>query len=131
MNQQFEADEFDNVLSEEEMKKFVPFWVVLNKQQELQKAFEIVKNKNSRIAYDLNQDLLLVSLYSLIPPLRLEPMTLKFTTETKRSEDWIVIKPDIVQMDLNQIKKRHDAIIFNLTDDAPEVAKILRQSYEL
>ena len=131
LNQQFEADEFDNVLSAEEMKKFVPFWVILEKQKELQKQFEIIKNKNTRIAYDLNQDLLLVSLYSLIPPLRLEPMTLKFTTEVKRSEDWIVIRPDIVQMDLNEIKKRHDAILFNLTEDSPELARILRESYEL
>ena len=131
LNQQFEANEFDNVLSEEEMKKFVPFWVVMDKQKELQKQFEIIKNKNTVIAYDLNQDLLLVSLYSLIPPLRQEPMTLKFTTEVKRAEDWIVIKPDVVQMDLNEIKKRHDAILFNLTDDAPELARILRESYEL
>ena len=131
LNQQFEADEFDNVLSEEEMKKFVTFDVVLDKQKELQAQFELLRNKNSRIAYDLNQDLLLVSLYSLIPPLRLEPMTLKFTNQVQRSQDWIVIKPDMVQMDLNEIKKKHDAILFNLTDDAPELARILRESYEL
>ena len=58
-------------------------------------------------------------------------MTLKFTTTVKRAEDWIVIKPDVVQMDLNEVKKRHDAILFNLTDDAPELANILRESYEL
>ena len=131
LTQQFEANEFDNLLSAEEMKKFVPFWVILEKQKELQKQFEIIKNKKTKIAYDLNQDLLLVSLYSLIPPLRAEPMTLKFTTKTQRSEDWIVIKPDIVQMDLNEIKKKHDAILFNLTEDAPELAKILRESYDL
>jgi hypothetical protein len=105
--------------------------VILEKQKELQKQFELINNKNTRIAYDLNQDLLLVSLYSLIPPLRAEPMTLKFTTKTQRSEDWIVIKPDIVQMDLNEIKKKHDAILFNLTEDSPELAKILRESYDL
>jgi hypothetical protein len=131
LTQQFEANEFDNLLSAEEMKKFVPFWVILEKQKELQKQFELINNKNTRIAYDLNQDLLLVSLYSLIPPLRAEPMTLKFTTKTQRSEDWIVIKPDIVQMDLNEIKKKHDAILFNLTEDSPELAKILRESYDL
>ena len=48
------------------------FNVVLEKQNELQKQLEFTKIKIT-IAYDLNQDLLLVSLYSLIPPLRKEP----------------------------------------------------------
>ena len=131
LSQQFEADEFDNELSEEEMKKFVTFDVVLNKQKELQKQFEILRNKQSRIGYDLNQDLLLVSLYSLIPPLRLEPMTLKFTDKTQKEKDWIVIRSDEVLMDLNEIKKKHNGIMFRLTIDAPILAAILRESYEL
>ena len=131
LTQQFEADEFDNVLSEEEMKKFVTFDIVLNKQKELQKQFELLRNKQSRIGYDLNQDLLLVSLYSLIPPLRLEPMTLKFTDKTQKEKDWIVIRQDEVLMDLNEVKKKHSAIMFRLTNDAPVLAAILRESYEL
>ena len=131
LTQQFELDEFNNELSEEELKKFVTFDVVLNKQKELQKQFELLRNKQSRIGYDLNQDLLLVSLYSLIPPLRLEPMTLKFTDKTQKEKDWIVIRPDEVLMDLNEIKKKHSAILFRLTNDAPVLAAILRQSYEL
>ena len=55
------------------MKKFVFSDVVLEKQKELQKQFELIKIKKRVIAYDLNQDLLLVSLYSLIPPLRKPP----------------------------------------------------------
>ena len=35
LSRQFEADEFDNELSEEELKKFVPFNVVLDKQKEV------------------------------------------------------------------------------------------------
>ena len=131
LNRQFEDDEFDNVLSEEEMKKFVFFDVVLEKQKEIQKQFELVRNKKSIIGYDLNQDLLLVSLYSLIPPLRKEPMTLKFSNTIQQIGDWIVIKSDEVLMDLNEIKKKHPSILFNLTNDAPELAKILRESYEL
>lgn len=131
LTQQFEADEFDNVLSEEEMKKFVTFNIVLDKQKELQKQFELLRNKQSRIGYDLNQDLLLVSLYSLIPPLRLEPMTLKFTDKTQKEKDWIVIRPDEVLMDLNEVKKKHPAILFRLTNDAPVLAAILRESFEL
>ena len=34
-------------------------------------------------------------------------------------------------MDLNEIKKKHPSILFNLTNDAPELAKILKESYEL
>ena len=56
LSRQFEDDEFDNELSEEEMKKFVTFDVVLNKQKELQKQFELIKKKKSIIGYDLNQD---------------------------------------------------------------------------
>ena len=131
LGQQFEADEFDNELNETELKKFVPFNVVLDKQKELQQAFEGLQNKQSILAYDLNQDLLLVSLYSLIPPLRNEVKTLKFTTTSQLKEDWIVIKPNAVLMDLNENKKRHEEILFNLTEDAPDLAKILLTSYEL
>jgi hypothetical protein len=58
-------------------------------------------------------------------------MTLKFSDKTQREGDWIVIKSDEVLMDLNEIKKKHTAILFNLTNDAPELASILRESYEL
>ena len=79
------------------------FNVVLEKQNELQKQLEFTKIKIT-IAYDLNQDLLLVSLYSLIPPLRKEPMTLKFSNTIQQKDDWILIKPDEVLMDLNGFK---------------------------
>ena len=131
LSQQFEADEFDNELSEEELKKFVPFNVVLDKQKELQKQFELIKNKQSTIAYDLNQDLVLISIYSLIPPLRNEPKTLKFSKIIKGEGDWIVIKPKSILIDLNEVKKKHIAILFDITIDAPELATILRESYEL
>ena len=49
ISRNFEADEFDNVLSEEEMKKFVSFDIVLDKQKELQKQFELIQNKQSTI----------------------------------------------------------------------------------
>ena len=131
LSHQFEADEFDNVLSELELQKFVTFDVVLTKQIELQKQFELIRTKKSVIGYDLNQNLLLVSLYSLIPPLRLEIMKLKFDKKCHKDDDWIIIKPDEILMDLNEIKKKHLPITFNLTNDAPELAKILRESFEL
>jgi hypothetical protein len=131
LNQQFEADEFNNELNENEMEKFVSFDIILEAQKIYNNNFQSIVNKESTTAYDTNQDLLLVSLYSLIPPLRREIFNLKFTNTTQQKGDWIVIKPDEVLMDLNEEKKRHDAILFNLSNDAPELAKILRQSYDL
>jgi len=131
LGQYFEDDEFNNELSDIEFKKFITFDIVLEKQKQLQKQFEDMDNKDTAKAYDLNQDLLIVSLYSLIPPLRNEVKHLQFSTTVQREDDWIVIKPDEVLMDLKKEKKRHEGILFNLTNDAPELAKILRQSYEL
>lgn len=127
-----EDDEFRNELSEIEVKKFITFDVVLKKQKELQTQFEMIQNKRTQSAYDLNQDLLLVSLYSLIPPLRNEVKTLKFSKTIKDRGDWVVFLDDgIVLLDLNEEKKRHDEITFNLTEEAPELAKILKDSYDL
>jgi len=132
LGQYFDDDEFNNELSEIELKKFITFDVVLDKQKELQKQFELIQNKKTQTAYDLNQDLLLISLYSLIPPLRNEVKTLKFTTSVQRTEDWIVIKPDgEVLMDLNEEKKRHNGILFNISTDSPELAEILKESFKL
>lgn len=128
---QFEQDEHNNELSELELQKFIPFNIVLDTQKDLQQQFATIRNKNTIKAYESNQNLLLVSLYSLIPPLRREIFSLKFSNTVQAKDDWIVIKPDEVLMDLNEEKKRHDSILFNLTNDAPELAKILRESYEL
>jgi len=56
---------------------------------------------------------------------------LKFTTTVQRKEDWIYFRQGEVYLDLNEEKKRHYEIWFNLSDDAPELAKILKESYEL
>jgi len=103
-------DENENELSEIELKKFVTFDVILNKQKQLQNQFENIENKNTAKAYDLNQDLLLVSLYSLIPPLRNEIKTLKLTKTSQRKEDWVYFRENEVLLDLNEVKKRHDSI---------------------
>ena len=131
LNQYFDDDENENELSEIEKKKFITFDVVLDKQKQLQEQFEAIENKLTTRAYDLNQDLLLVSLYSLIPPLRNEIKSLKFTNTVQRKEDWIYFRQGKVYLDLNEEKKRHYEIWFNLSDDAPELAKILKESYEL
>jgi len=105
-------DENENELSEIELKKFITFDVVLNKQKQLQNQFENIENKNTAKAYDLHQDLLLVSLYSLIPPLQNEIKTLKFTKTSQRKEDWIYFRNDEILLDLNEIKK--NMIVYGL-----------------
>ena len=131
LGQQFEHDEFDNELSEGEIKKYVPFNIILEKQQELSKQFQLLQNKNTTIGYHLNQDLVLVSLYSLIPPLRDELKILQFTKTVQFKDDWVLFRDDFVFLDLNEDKKRHFSILFNISQDAPELAKILKESYEL
>ena len=84
LSNQFEADEHNNELSELELKKFVPFNIVLDKQKELQQQFNAMQNKNTIKAYDLNQNLVLLSLYSLIPPLRREIFGLKFSNTIQK-----------------------------------------------
>ena len=128
----FEDDEFKNELSPEEIKKFV-FWdFILVTQQHLQRKFYSIQNKHTKQAYDLNNDLLLLSLYTLIPPLRNEIKHLKFTHSNKNDYDYIWLDTDgEVLLDLNLDKKRHDPIVFNLTKDAPELAKIITDSYTL
>ena len=128
----FDLDEFKNELSDLEREKFVPFNQILDIQQKLQKEFELMVNKQTVKAYDINQELLLVSLYSLIPPLRNETKTLKFNSLTQTEGDWIVIKADgTVYLDLNEEKKRHDAILIKVSEKSPQLARIIKQSYEL
>ena len=68
----------------------------------------------------------------MIPPLRNEIKTLKFTNTTQERGDWIVFRSDNrVLLELNEEKKRHDGITFNLSEDAPELVKIIKESYEL
>ena len=124
-----EDNEFNNELNEIEARKYVSFEVVLQKQNELQKSFESRLNKFNTMSYDFHQDMLLVSLYSLIPPLRNEIKTLQFTNEVQKEGNWIVFKNNTVLMDLNEEKKKHDAILFNLSEDAPILAHILQQSW--
>ena len=128
----FEDDEFNNELSPEEEKKFVSWDIVMARQKQLEQQFYSIQNKQTKIAYELNNDLLLLSLYSLIPPLRNEIKHLNFTHSSKTDNDYIWIDHDgEVLLNLNLEKKRHDPITFNLTKDAPELARLIIDSYRL
>ena len=61
------------------------------RQKELKYNFEILteNEKLSPNGYQPNQDLLLLSLYTLIPPLRNEMKLLDFIFEKQTEGDWI------------------------------------------
>jgi hypothetical protein len=108
---------------------YIPWNIVLEKQKELEQKFNQIQNKKSKEGYALNQDLLLLSLYCLIPPLRNEPKTLMFTDEDHVEKDWIYMKLDgSVVLDLNSEKKKHPPIVLDLPK---ELENIIKQSYQL
>jgi hypothetical protein len=124
-----------NVLTETEYKKFLPYETILDYQNKLINEFNSMteKEKLSKRGYDLNQKSLLLSLYTLIHPLRDEPKTLEFTFIKKEdNNNYIYFRDDgDVMLLLNTEKKRHIPEDRNLTKDATELAEILKQSYKL
>lgn len=127
-NRLIEQDD-KNELNENEETRFINWEVVLKKQKELKKQFEDIINKKTKTAYDINLDLVLLSLYCLRPPLRNEIQELEFKKDSSdKSQDYIYFKRNEVILDLNKNKKKHGAIEFQLYD---ELANILKQSYSL
>jgi len=123
-----------NLLTDLEMSKFVPFDFIMLKQITLEQQFKNLTEdeKLTQKGYNLNQDLLLLSLYTLIPPLRDEVKTLEFTFKKETKGDFIqFFNNGDVYLILNEIKKRHDPIEFNITELSPQLADILKESYEL
>ena len=123
-----------NLLTDLEMSKFVPFDFIMLKQITLEQQFKNLTEdeKLTQKGFNLNQDLLLLSLYTLIPPLRDEVKTLEFTFKKETKGDFIqFFNNGDVYLILNEIKKRHDPIEFNLTQLSPQLADILKESYEL
>jgi hypothetical protein len=119
-----------NELNElEQARGLVPWPDWLARQKDLQNRFYAIGNKQTSQAYALNQELLLVSLYSLIPPLRNEPKTLEFTTQPNQQEgNYVLFENDDVFLDLRDVKKKHDPIKLDLPET---LQKILRDSYKL
>jgi hypothetical protein len=67
-----------------------------------------------------------------MPPLRNEIKHLNFTVQRKRDGDYIWLDTDgEILLDLNLEKKRHQPIAFSITKDAPELANIIKDSYNL
>lgn len=125
LNAASKMDEAEQKLNKTEEKSFINFEIVLDIRNKLEEEF----NKNP--TYLNNQDLLLLSVYSLIPTQRDELKSLEFTTTKKTDGDYIYFNKNDVILDLNNPKKKHDDIHFNLTQEAPHLAELLKQSYKL
>lgn len=119
--------EGENKLDDNEEKKFINYDDLIKLQKKLYKTWEkkyedqlITKNKDPKIRY-LNIKALLLSYYSLFPPLRLEPMTFKIVkseAEALKHDNAILIKNTTnIWVYLNTTKKKHKPIKFNLNDD--------------
>ena len=77
----------------------------------------------------LNQDLLLVGLYTYLPPNRNELKKLLYTFSLNKSGDFVQIKNDkTVVLQLNSIVKKHKKIILEI----PEILQdLLKESLNL
>jgi hypothetical protein len=124
-------DEMKNKLNEREAKAFVSFNIILGKQEQINNDFNSLKDKTTSEAYKLNQDLLLVSLYSIGPILRDEVKTLEYTFIQEVEGNYIYFKDDDLIMDLLDTKKRHKPIKINLTEQYKELSNLLKESYNL
>lgn len=118
--------EGENKLDDKEQTNFISYEELQKLQQKLYKDWEkkyeeqlITKNKDPKIRL-LNIRALLLSYYSLFPPLRLEPMTFKIVkseAEAKEHDNAIYIKNKAnIWIYLNTIKKMHKPIKFNIND---------------
>ena len=125
LNIDHKMDEANQKLNKNEEKSFIPFEVVFEVQQKLEKEFE------ANQSYKTNQDLLLISLYSLIPVMRDELKLLEFTNVKQKIGDFIFFDKNEIILDLNNPKKKHEGIKFNITNDAPHLADIISTSFKL
>lgn len=117
-------------LNKQEQETFVDFEIVLNKQKELLEKF------NNNKTYRNNQDLLLISIYSLIPPNRKEITELIYIThhdDNDKVNDFIYIDKDNndVKFILNKIKKRHQSIVIDITKENKDLADMIIESFNL
>lgn len=118
-----------NSLNENEQGRFLDWKVIMAKQRELSFVYDNIEDKKNKFAYDYHLNLLIVSLYTLTPVLRREPMNLQFKQSGDTIEkDFVNVRRNEVLLELNLVKKKHDAIEIKCND---ELARILRQSLEL
>jgi len=152
LHQYVNKNEGRNKLNKYEQKKYIHWEDVRTVQGLLEKKFNDFPNKKTKEAYDTNNELLLLSMYSLIPPLRNEIKDMQFTFTSKRldkKKDYIHLdkKNQTIILRFYRIKKQHHPIDIDLvrgiykmnrhvvkmkdTTDSIHLAKLIKESYEL
>ena len=109
-------------LNDLEQTTFFDYQILIDKQNEL--LNQITTD------YKTNQDLILLSLYTLIPPNRNEInqlMLIKDEIENDGKNDYILCNEQENKIILNKEKKGHKGIIIELPE---ELTKIITESYE-
>lgn len=112
-------------LNKQERESFVDFNLVLN----LREALEQIFNQNRE--FRDNQDLLLVSCYSLIPPNRAEIIDLIYISDLNDNDlvnDFVYVKGNEVKFILNKEKKKHKGITIDIEG---HLNYLIRESFEL
>ncbi|WP_396189514.1 hypothetical protein [Flavobacterium sp.] len=107
-----------NKLNEFEKRKYIRWEDVLRIHKQLEDEFDAIEDKDTMQAYDLNNDLLLLSMYCLMPPLRNEVKLLEFTNEIKASDkDYVYISKNkkTIVLRFNLVKKQHPPVDFDIT----------------
>lgn len=126
-----------NKLNSNEEKKYIHWLDVLYIQSHMEKTFAAMKNKHTSAAYDYNNDLLLLSIYTLMPSLRNEVKFLEFSsTMHNHKKDYIYISDDkeTVVFKFNKRKKMHDGVTFDISTGKyknKHLANIIVESFEL
>jgi hypothetical protein len=125
--------EGNNIRDELEEERHLDFSLILKRRDDIEEAFKNIKNKLTKTAYDINQDLILLSLYSLMPPERCELFDLTFRNQlyTNEEEDYIMIDNNKCILKLNKIKKNHSSITINIYDECMKLNELLLESYNL
>jgi hypothetical protein len=143
-----EKDDHNDLPTEKDKVKFLEWRKIMREHRILEENFQNNKDKKKSIAYNDNQKYVLLSLYTLTPPLRDEISQLEFTfKKPTKNGDYVYFHNDgNVSLELNNIKKKHDYITVPLTyriehnpselslgilENQKKLAKILRESYDL
>lgn len=121
-----------NTRSALEKKRHIDWSKIINKQQQIRDVYDKITDKNTQRAYEVNQDLVLISLYSLTPPLRREGFHLQFgdhqPSTVRKTIDYVYFNPGgFAVIILNKDKKKHGRTSINLS---PELSDILNHSYQ-
>jgi hypothetical protein len=127
LSKKITENEGQNKLNEIEEKTFLDWEVILKERNEMIRRWNSIDDRNNKGAFQLNQDILLVGIYTYLAPLRNEVKTLTIETVKKPTGDFIWNKEDMVLV-LNEIKKKHKRIELDIPK---EFQNILKESFKL